>query len=48
MKTFLTIGLLMAAGLTASPLSAFADGDDDVAPTPFYVRGPRIIHVPRT
>jgi hypothetical protein len=47
MKKALTIALLTAATVAALPLTAVADGDSDGAPPPYFVRGPRIIHVPQ-
>ena len=49
MRTAITIGLAAAAMIAA--LSSMAGGepqaDADAIYTPYYVRGPRIIHVPQ-
>ncbi|HZL31321.1 MAG TPA: hypothetical protein VFC54_09720 [Pseudolabrys sp.] len=51
MNKALTIGLAAAAMIAAMPLAAWADDAQaspaDAGLTPYYERGPRIIHVPR-
>jgi hypothetical protein len=46
MKRVLGIALT-AATIAALPPAAVAGNDSDETPTPYFVRGPRIIHVPQ-
>lgn len=47
MKGTIAIVFLTAAIMAALPSAALADADGDEAPAPYFVRGPRIIHVPQ-